>query len=242
MPLSSLAANVLLAGLLIFLWSRPDSSEKLPAAPIALRQPEVVSPSRPAPVAIAPVRFTWHDLEAQDFTTFIANLRAIQCPEPTVRDIVKGELDEIYADKRRQIPRLSNAKLNPQLTLLSKEEDQLLAQLLGLAPTTDGNGVGPSAPQRRTPLEKIQMSLPLAEPLVFQTPDPKILPLTAEQAALMDQLKKDFLEQVGGSAQNPEDPAYLRRWTKAQFEVDTRLRTLMGEDFYMRYAVSVGHR
>jgi LysM repeat protein len=44
--------------------------------------------------------FSWHEVESTDYPTYIANLRAIGCPEQTIRDIIIAEVNALYARKR----------------------------------------------------------------------------------------------------------------------------------------------
>jgi hypothetical protein len=44
--------------------------------------------------------FAWSELESDDYTTFIANLRAINCPEQTIRDIIIADVNALYARRR----------------------------------------------------------------------------------------------------------------------------------------------
>ncbi len=60
-----------------------------------------------APSNPQPKPFQWSQLDAPDFATFVKNLRDIGCPESTIRDIVTGELKEIYDQKRLQITRVT---------------------------------------------------------------------------------------------------------------------------------------
>jgi hypothetical protein len=46
-------------------------------------------------------------------------------------------------------------------------------------------------------------------------PDPAI-PLTEQQSADWQKLQQDFTDAVGGTNQNPNDPAYRTRWIAAQ--------------------------
>jgi LysM repeat protein len=46
--------------------------------------------------------FSWHELESDDYPTYIANLRDIACPEQTVRDIIIADVNALYARKRAQ--------------------------------------------------------------------------------------------------------------------------------------------
>src|SRR5438128_434978 len=44
--------------------------------------------------------FSWQELEAADYPTYIANLRQIGCPEQTIRDIIIADVNALYARKR----------------------------------------------------------------------------------------------------------------------------------------------
>jgi hypothetical protein len=43
--------------------------------------------------------FHWRSIEAEDYRAYIANLRAIGCPEDTIRDIIIADVDKLYARK-----------------------------------------------------------------------------------------------------------------------------------------------
>ncbi len=45
--------------------------------------------------------FRWAQLESEDYRTYIARLRAIGCPEQTIRDIVIADVDKLLAPKAR---------------------------------------------------------------------------------------------------------------------------------------------
>lgn len=87
--------------------------------------------------AVVPA-FHWKQLDAADFPTFIKNLRAVGCPEATIRDIIQGELAEIYTVKRQEAgsqlataPEFAREALHERLQKLAKEETALLASLTG---------------------------------------------------------------------------------------------------------------
>jgi len=46
--------------------------------------------------------FVWATVETNDYKAFVTNLRAIKCPEATVRDIIIAEMDRYFAD--RELP------------------------------------------------------------------------------------------------------------------------------------------
>jgi hypothetical protein len=56
-------------------------------------------------VALPPelVKLDWHTVESEDFKAYIANLRAIKCPEETIRDIIIADINKLYAAKWRAL-------------------------------------------------------------------------------------------------------------------------------------------
>lgn len=46
--------------------------------------------------------FDWHAVESEDYRKYIANLRAIGCPEETVKDIVIADVMKLFAARSRQ--------------------------------------------------------------------------------------------------------------------------------------------
>src|SRR5687768_5196204 len=61
----------------------------------------------PAPVPSEPrvrlTEFQWALIESEDYATYIHNLRAIGCPEKTIRDIIAGEIDRLFDARRRAL-------------------------------------------------------------------------------------------------------------------------------------------
>src|SRR5688572_12790243 len=51
-------------------------------------------------VVIRRHHFTWHEVESEDYATYIKNLRLIQCPEETIRDIIVAEVNQLYNQRR----------------------------------------------------------------------------------------------------------------------------------------------
>jgi hypothetical protein len=94
-----------------------------------------------------PGRFTWRLLEASDFKQYIANLRAVACPEQTIQDIIIAEVNKLYASRETAL-RLRPEYLKPwenfgvsqrvnlerqrQYRQLMREKRALLKELLGI--------------------------------------------------------------------------------------------------------------
>lgn len=79
----------------------PVASNSVPATNAALA-------SAPAQVTNAPAaqpvftsrRFTWREVESDDYRKYLDSLRAVGCPEERVRDIVRADIDEFFAERR----------------------------------------------------------------------------------------------------------------------------------------------
>jgi len=253
----SFAVNIGLGGLAWLLWRR-GSNVTHPISQTVHSTKAALDPKLPeshvTPAAASPAEnasFSWHQLDTTDFPTFVARLRGIECPESTIRDIIKGELDEIYADKRRQLlgPRgvVDRASLSPalkqQLDRLVAEEDEVLAQLLNPPSSTAVAAARAPDNANATPKEKFletlrryaQRETPLRQPLVFQEVNTSGMNLNPAQKEAIELMRQDFLTAIGGSNQNPSDPRYMEKWRKAQRDSDAALRLQLGSSLYDQY-------
>jgi hypothetical protein len=70
---------------------------KEPVVPVAPSPDNVLVKTN---VLVRRENFTWDQVQSTNFATLIKNLRAIGCPELTIRDIVTTDVDRIYARRR----------------------------------------------------------------------------------------------------------------------------------------------
>jgi len=150
----TLLANLALAAWIVSELKRPTGSADVAATEAAARMPEVTSGRRAQGQATVITNtvvsnFRWRSVEAREFKTYMANLRAIGCPEETVRDIIMADVDRVYARKTAgwrkppeelQFWKTGNgwssgtrftAEEQKQLAELNKEKESLLKELLG---------------------------------------------------------------------------------------------------------------
>ncbi|MBI5387642.1 MAG: hypothetical protein HZA90_23530 [Verrucomicrobia bacterium] len=110
---------------------------------VALRSLVITNP-------VAASQLDWSNLESTNYFTYIANLRAVRCPEETIREIIVADVGRLYAAKRatlrpaqRQLKFWvsnddadsaggSDLDLQRKLRDLDREEKALLRELLGL--------------------------------------------------------------------------------------------------------------
>jgi len=106
---------------------------------------------RPRPIVVYQTNaFRWNQLESTDYRQYIANLRAIGCPELTLRDIILTDVMRLYAQRRGQYyqngrpfkfwetddkRKLKHTQLEErekQLAQIDKELPAVLRELLGI--------------------------------------------------------------------------------------------------------------
>lgn len=75
------------------------------------------------------VQLDWRQVESQDYREYIANLRAIGCPERTIRDIILADVKELFASRSSQIlatnPPAQYWRANSQMNLTEEQRNQL---------------------------------------------------------------------------------------------------------------------
>jgi hypothetical protein len=100
----SLCLNVGL-GVLYFFITRPGV-ERERAEPRAVNSSFTKLPIGPSVVTITngvKPEFKWSQLETTDYQEYIRRLRAVGCPEATIRDIILADLDNVYEPKLNKL-------------------------------------------------------------------------------------------------------------------------------------------
>ena len=216
----SLLGNVLLMGALGLLSARRHDLSPAPqlAPPPAERaapeEPRVLPASPPAPMG----GFEWRQLESSNYPTYVANLRTIRCPEQTVRDIVTADVAGLFARKRQEM-RIPNSTDSGRWS--RTEEANLVAALLG-DPMNRGEQLASSPEENHT------AAGPARLPWVFQTQALAALRLSDDQKEEIDEMARQFIADIGGTDQDPHDPAYFERWQKAQAKADSLIVGAIG--------------
>ena len=155
--------NVLLFGLGFYFFNRvasemdpprksvstADFRERIkPARNKAPIQKQIVAPQQQ--IVYVTNQFHWSEVESSDYRKYIANLRAVACPESTIKDIILTDILKLYAAQRGQFyqngrefkfwetdeKRKLNAKQleqrEKQLAVIDKEIPSVLRELLGI--------------------------------------------------------------------------------------------------------------
>jgi LysM repeat protein len=200
-------------------------------------------PATPSPgatnVVVRRQFFSWHELESDDYPTYIANLRDIACPEQTIRDIIIADVNALYARRRAQeilTPDQQWWRSDPDTNILraamqkARELEQqrrdLLARLLG---TNWESG------------DLVNLPRPSRQGIVLDGPQLGALPVDTKQA--IQEVNMHSTERMqayldaqaaAGKVPDPVEVAKLRQQTRD--ELARILSPPQLEEFLLRYS------
>jgi hypothetical protein len=227
----SVLLNAVLLGTAIFLREHPRtvpvSAPAIPAV-AATVEPDTA----PAPVVqtvVAP--FHWNQLmSTNDYRSFVANLRAAGCPESTVEDIVRGNVQRAFDWKREEL-HAAGSEPGPWS---AQAQGDMVAYFLGQAPDFREPANVEEGSATVAPLER-----PVTAALVpIQDIEPAALAalnLSDEQKQIISEVQRTYSAALNGqkqlaadasqssqssqasdTTQNPQNPASLAAPQPAQ--------------------------
>jgi hypothetical protein len=204
----SAALNLALMGVLIFVWlnaRKPGAASSLPAAAQAEQPAPPAAAQTTLPVApqvmVETAPFRWSQLVGtNNYQAFVANLRASGCPEATVEDIVRGDIERAFNFKRSGL-HLDETAPGPWS---ARSQTQLVAYLLGQTPSATIASVDAASEQQ--PTAAAAAAVP-ALTAFLQNADLTPAGLNNEQKQQTASLRQSFLKQIAELNQAPGDPA-----------------------------------
>lgn len=240
------AGNVGLLFVVGFLWAeRSGGSERTMAPTSTFLKP--TNRSIVAPVRAQAGQFHWSQLESTNFLTYVANLRAVGCPEQTLRDIIGAEVQALYAPVREAIldgENSSGGQLVSEREKLARDQAWLVDQLLGIdrpaaiaqARLDSGfdsarddarwrSGLGPSASLAGRPVTDRREVAPLAG--------------QARRASVVERATAagiigDGSAGVASPSQADDTAAQpVSRWRQARSQADQHLRVMIGDEAFL---------
>lgn len=263
----SIWLNLILLGTLSLILIRPRKEPMLPAPssskPKPLTQTRAVADSPASPQAQSKP-FRWSQIESKkSYRIYIANLRAIGCPERTIEAIIWSDADQAFEWERKQL-NLDGSGNGPWSQL---QETQLVANLLGKAPptfaSTSGSGetvangregvnetahASGGVQNQTTPVDGGESNksqgqnateVASAYPLFLQNVNWGAMGFNADQQAAIAQVRQQFQNEVAGlnqnSSQNDGNSTGAKRWQAALQNANTQLNGLLGEQAYTAY-------
>ena len=236
--LISIVANlVCLAGLFWMLADRQQPPAQLgsPVSAAAGRAPGQAVPVERIVREVEP--FHWSQIEADDYQTYVENLRRIGCPEETIRDLVKQDLDKLYDQRKADILSKAPARKeywktgNPsalsrpssatssQMAQLDREKNEVLGDLFG--------SQGMAAINRPNPLARARSQSKSGYAMDFIPEETK-----AELNTLEREFGSELLKKMAQGATDAQDMAEIRRM---RTERDDRIATMLTPEQKMEY-------
>lgn len=253
----------LTAGLVLVLLKGPKRvAPPAPPAVVNTSPGPMVMAQTPTPAAspAGPAPFRWRQLEARDYHVFVKNLRDIGCPEATVRAIVTADVYAVYENRIRALEKRiaelnagswtnwlagagTETELKSELEQIPDGEAAEINELLGVkgAPAQDSVAVASATASANASAKAAARSQPASMPLALQNVDLTAMNLNDVQKQVIENIRQNFLDQIGGTNQDPNDPAYLARWQQAQPEADNRLRGMLGTAFFQDYQLTANN-
>jgi len=188
-------------------------------------------------VVIRRQNFTWQEVESADYVTYIKNLRAIGCPEKTIRDIIVADVNQLYAHRRVTevvAPEQQWWRSDPDPELIDKaaakvkeleaERKTLLTKLLGSGWDTESNALPPS-----------RTGVSLTGPILGD-----LAPATKEfvyDAAVRAQQRIDAYQDAQRQADKPIEPQEIAKIRKdLRDELGKVLNHQQMEEYLLRYS------
>lgn len=182
-----------------------------------------------------PEAFRWSELlPAKDYRRYIANLRAIGCPEATIEDIVRGDTGRAFAWERNQLgldgsgagpwSRAQERQLVASLLELPAADNAVMVESSGNRPSgnassnefaenTAAQGVANLAPKSGSSgIDENSVPAQTATaapsyPLFLQNVNWNALGFTADQQAAIAQVRQQFENQMGSLSQDSSSAA-----------------------------------
>ena len=247
--LLSIALNTLLLGFTIWLESLRRRSEgiteashfpanqSLRAESQPMRSPSEIN-SLPDVLEIGE-SFHWAQLESSDYRVYLANLRAIGCPESTVRDILIADVNDLFAIRvktlvdevsgrfwelilrKEDLEKMVNEK-QTQLQTLTDERDEVFTALFGDQHPRSVEILECQAADRRVQWERVADFLPEEKCVRFVTAKEEL------ERAWTEYLRTPGLTDLERQAKRKDlDAAHnqsLGEWLSPDEYVELRLR------------------
>jgi len=92
-----------------------DATKRQPPLPGATLQPAAAARAAP---------FDWRQVESEDYKQYLANLRAIGCPEKTIKDIITADVNDLFASRMAAVTRTNQYRYWRRETVSRSEEQQ----------------------------------------------------------------------------------------------------------------------
>ena len=239
--LIAIVANIVcLAGLFWVLAGRQEPAEHTQSTPMdtPAASGQVLGQAAPVERVVREVEpFHWSQVESDDYQTYVENLRRIGCPEETIRDLVKQDLDKAYDQRKADILNKAPARndfwktghpnklsqpsgaTRSKMAQLDQEKNQVLGELFG--------SEGVAAINRPTPLARARSQAKSGYAMDFIPEETK-----AELNNLEQEFGSELLRKMAQGASDAQDMAEIRELRQNR---DQSIATILTPEQKMEY-------
>ena len=237
--ISILANLVCFVGLFWLSTDRQSSTEPSQSTPPAASAPsQALDQAPPIERIVREVEpFHWSQIESGDYETYVKNLRRIGCPEETIRDLVKQDLDQHYDQRKADILSKAparkeywktgspssigkpSASASSQMAQLDREKNEVLGDLFG--------SQGMAAINRPSPLARARSQAKSGYEMDFIPEETK-----AELNTLEREFGSELLKKMAQGASDAQDVAEIRQLRQNR---DDRIGTMLTPEQKMEY-------
>ena len=188
-------------------------------------------------VVVRRQNFTWEEIESADYSSYIANLRAIGCPEATIRDIIVADVNQLFA--RRRATQVVTAEQqwwrsepDPDVTQAASEKLKSLEDERRTLLTTL---LGPQWESSYYPYPAHPNSPPLDGPILGALP-PEVKQELRDIESRAGERRQAYLDAMQKEGRQP-DPAELARMRQqTRGELADALNPEQMEEYLLRYS------
>jgi len=188
-------------------------------------------------VVVRRQNFTWEEIESADYSSYIANLRSIGCPEATIRDIIVADVNQLFA--RRRATQVVTAEQqwwrsepDPDVTQAASEKLKSLEDERRTLLTTL---LGPQWESSYYPYPAHPNSPPLDGPILGALP-PEVKQELRDIESRAGERRQAYLDAMQKEGRQP-DPAELARMRQqTRGELADVLDPEQMEEYLLRYS------
>lgn len=150
----SLAANLVLVALLFrpLPGGQPAAGEPAENSSVSAADASAAKPNERFVTTASGAKISWRDLQAAELREFVGRLRAVNCPEETIKDLVLAELNRRFSKQQRAlwseqqnqdywkpyqrkvdpVEQKKNRDRSKQMQAMAKEKTALIVELFGV--------------------------------------------------------------------------------------------------------------
>src|SRR5438094_1390766 len=188
-------------------------------------------------VVVRRQNFTWNEIESRDYPAYIANLRAIGCPEATIRDIIVAEVNQLFARRRATEVVTAEQKWwrsEPDPEVIQSASEKLLA-LDAERRTLLSTLLGPDWESSYYPYPAHPDTPPLDGPLLGAL-SPQTKQAVRDIESRATERRQTYVESLQKEGKQP-DPAELARMRQqTRDELAQALNPEQLEEYLLRYS------